>query len=380
MNCANHPEVTAAAYCRTCGKALCENCKREIRGVIYCEPCIAARLVDAVPTAPPPPAQPVVVSSGGPNPALAGVLAGFLPFGVGQAYTGQYSKALAHMFIFIALIWIAKQADIFGIAVFAFWIYQIIDAVRSAKHIQQGLPAPDPFGLGAMFGGRSAQVAPPPSSATYPSAHPSSGSYTAAQPSSGTYAAAQPPSGTYGAAVPPSGSYATAPSSGGYPAAGPSEHVEHGAPMGPILLIVIGILILLTNLGDLHWYRWAVYSPVILIVLGVWHGWRRLTFTNCQCVRCRSNCLTGPVVVITLGVLFLLANLGIAAFGHTWPILLIIVGLGVIFKHNAPTTGHVDANQPPFTPPPGPPPATPPSSGSTGTAQLMGSSTDRQNG
>ena len=46
MNCANHIEVPAAAYCRTCGKALCANCTRDVRGVIYCEECIAARLND----------------------------------------------------------------------------------------------------------------------------------------------------------------------------------------------------------------------------------------------------------------------------------------------------------------------------------------------
>jgi len=44
MNCAVHPEKEAAAYCRTCGKALCEDCKRDVMGAIYCEPCIAARL------------------------------------------------------------------------------------------------------------------------------------------------------------------------------------------------------------------------------------------------------------------------------------------------------------------------------------------------
>ncbi len=34
MNCAVHPDAPVAAYCRTCGKALCENCKRDVRGVI----------------------------------------------------------------------------------------------------------------------------------------------------------------------------------------------------------------------------------------------------------------------------------------------------------------------------------------------------------
>ena len=45
MNCVNHPEVPPIAYCRTCGKALCEMCKRDVRGVIYCEDCLAAHIV-----------------------------------------------------------------------------------------------------------------------------------------------------------------------------------------------------------------------------------------------------------------------------------------------------------------------------------------------
>ncbi len=44
MNCAVHNQTQAVAYCRTCGKALCEECKRDVMGAIYCEPCIAARL------------------------------------------------------------------------------------------------------------------------------------------------------------------------------------------------------------------------------------------------------------------------------------------------------------------------------------------------
>ena len=36
MNCANHPELPAIAYCRMCGKALCESCRRLAGGTIYC--------------------------------------------------------------------------------------------------------------------------------------------------------------------------------------------------------------------------------------------------------------------------------------------------------------------------------------------------------
>ena len=44
MNCAQHTEVAASAYCRNCGKALCEVCKRDVQGTIFCEHCLASRM------------------------------------------------------------------------------------------------------------------------------------------------------------------------------------------------------------------------------------------------------------------------------------------------------------------------------------------------
>src|SRR5215467_7925777 len=101
MNCAVHTQTQAVAYCRTCGKALCEECKRDVMGAIYCEPCIAARLqgqpAAASFVAPPPPS-----ASGAPSPVLAGLL-GFIP-GVGAMYNGQFVKAFIHVVFFVGLI------------------------------------------------------------------------------------------------------------------------------------------------------------------------------------------------------------------------------------------------------------------------------------
>ena len=121
MNCANHSDQAAVAFCRTCGKPLCNQCTRDVRGVIYCEACLAARM-ESAPAAPgaaytPPPPNvyppiggpsayvppPVVPVSTGPNPAVAGILAGFFPFGVGAVYCSQYAKGLAHLVIMVLL-------------------------------------------------------------------------------------------------------------------------------------------------------------------------------------------------------------------------------------------------------------------------------------
>src|SRR5437764_7203407 len=121
--------------------------------------CVAARVGGSAPPATPyepstsnqsetiPPA-----TSGGPNPALAGIL-GAIPFGVGAIYNGQYTKGLAHLGIFTALV-VALSSNILeywypilGITMAFFVVYQIIDGVHSARAIQAGRPAPASFGL-----------------------------------------------------------------------------------------------------------------------------------------------------------------------------------------------------------------------------------------
>ena len=44
MKCAVHTDVDATGYCRNCGKALCPQCTREVRGALYCEECLAGML------------------------------------------------------------------------------------------------------------------------------------------------------------------------------------------------------------------------------------------------------------------------------------------------------------------------------------------------
>ena len=41
MKCAVHSEVDAVGYCRNCGKAMCAACTRPVRDVLYCEDCLA---------------------------------------------------------------------------------------------------------------------------------------------------------------------------------------------------------------------------------------------------------------------------------------------------------------------------------------------------
>jgi hypothetical protein len=323
MNCATHSDNAAVAFCRTCGKPLCQNCTRDIRGVIYCEACLAARMEGSAPTAAfVPPAQTVlppmgspsgvarVAVSSGPNPAVAGILAGFFPIGVGAVYCSQYAKGLSHLVIMVLLI-LGVSSDlpwyvitVLGIAIGFFYVYQIIDAVRTAKAIQMGEPAPDPFGLAQTFG--------------------------AGEKFEGTK-----------------------------------------VPAGAAILIGLGVIFLLHTAGIFE-FRLDRFWPLILIFLGVWlfaKHWGLISSSAgvCRCERCRTRKLMGPAILVTLGVLFLLDETSRVGFHRTWPAILLVIGVVKLVQSTASSQGHVGPlppaarGAPPPSAPPGPQP--PPASG-----------------
>lgn len=290
MNCANHPQNPVAAYCRTCGKPLCSSCTRQVMGVVYCENCLAQRVsgtapaVAAYPAAAGYPGRPQPPS--GPHPTIAGILAGFFPFGVGAVYCGQYAKGLAHLIIFVLLI--VGQATtnsdtmhiVLGISIAAFYFYQLIDAIKTAKAIQMGQTPPDPLGLNSMFS--------------------------------------------------------------------PGDRVDFGrggVPAGAVVLIGLGVLFLLHNLG-LWFLEVDRVWPVFLIFLGVWlYAKRKTTADGC------NRSITGPVVLVTIGGLWLLDNLHGPSWDRTWPVILLVIGVLKLMER-----GYLG----------GPPP--PPPSGTSGTA------------
>lgn len=58
--------------------------------------------------------------------------------GIGAVYNRDYIKGVVHFSIFAGLIVIAEGVGfIFGLAAFAFYIFTIIDAYRSAEHINR---------------------------------------------------------------------------------------------------------------------------------------------------------------------------------------------------------------------------------------------------
>jgi hypothetical protein len=69
----------------------------------------------------------------------------------------------------------------------------------------------------------------------------------------------------------------------------------------------------------------------------------------------------GPVILITLGVLILLGQTGMAEFNRTWPVILIVIGAIKILQSSASTDGHLSQAMMPG--PPQPPAGGPASQG-----------------
>ena len=63
----------------------------------------------------------------------------------------------------------------------------------------------------------------------------------------------------------------------------------------------------------------------------------------CPCARCRVRGATGPVMLITLGVLFLIGEYTRYSFGSLWPVVLIVAGLVLFIQSIASRTGHIDS-------------------------------------
>jgi len=165
MNCQNHPDVPATAYCRACGKPVCDQCRRDAWGTVYCaehapapvpptsDPAAAPPPYNAA-GAPPPPPMGTVPPPPGPvpsgyvysdvSPGLAFFL-GLIP-GVGAIYNGQYAKGLVHAILWGVLVSITSSGashglePLFGIMIAAWVAYMAFEAYHTARKRRLGEP------------------------------------------------------------------------------------------------------------------------------------------------------------------------------------------------------------------------------------------------
>ena len=74
------------------------------------------------------------------SPAVAGILAGFFPIGIGAMYNGLYVKGLVYLFIFAGLVTVQGHGHgqpFFGLILAGFYFYQIIESVQTASAINR---------------------------------------------------------------------------------------------------------------------------------------------------------------------------------------------------------------------------------------------------
>lgn len=322
MNCAQHTDTAAVAFCRTCGKPLCESCRRDVVGTVYCEPCLAARMAPPPGASygtgraagagyvPPPPVRPPENAS----PGLA-LFLGCIP-GVGAFYNGQFLKGFVHVIVFATLIWLGDHGmnGFAGVMISAWFFYMLFDAYTTAKARRDGMPIPDPLGLNAILEGKEGTfkdrveqagervgarmenvaqnlnrewqkaggVSPAATAAPMdPGAAPSAASSATPgmDPGANPGGASNPEPQSYGYTGTESAAF-TAPPPGYYPPPSegyvPRRH-EH-SPIGAVILIGLGVVFLLTNIGwfSFHWI--SHFWPAILIALGIWLVVKRYGF------------------------------------------------------------------------------------------------------
>jgi TM2 domain-containing membrane protein YozV len=146
MNCSNHPESPAVAFCRDCGKGLCAACQYPAGGTVFCQehvPVPQGSAASATWTAPAPAAAPAQIHDPSVSPGLAFLL-GLIP-GVGAIYNAQYAKGLVHVVIWGLLISIVSSdaaggmEPLFGMLIAAWHFYMAFEAYHTAKKRMMGL-------------------------------------------------------------------------------------------------------------------------------------------------------------------------------------------------------------------------------------------------
>lgn len=207
MNCYQHSDQVATAFCRSCGRALCTACQMRANGTVFCPehaPVGASATADSGASNPyvgSPGTAPIAQSTGvQTSPGLAFLL-GLIP-GVGAIYNAQYVKGLVHALIFGLLMSLADATEgtaghpFLIILSVVFYFYMPFEAYHTARKRQAGLPVDE----------WSSVIS--------------------------------------------------------------SEHFSSRAPAFPIVLIVIGVLFLLDSLHIIPFREVGRFWPVLLIVVG----------------------------------------------------------------------------------------------------------------
>jgi hypothetical protein len=215
MKCAVHPDVDATGYCRNCGKPMCPACIRPVRDVLYCEDCLATILGHpaAAPAAQPAPAADYYAPA--PVPPVVSAIPSAVPPGVGP------NPVLAFFLGFLpGLGAFYNEQYGKGMVHLAIFLVLFIAGVN-----------------GAMSGGAEAAL------------------WICV--------------GILYVYMPIDALRTAQAKRAGQTLSDPLDNLTKNRPIGPILLIGAGLLLLLNNFDWFPWYRISQFWPLILIAVGI---------------------------------------------------------------------------------------------------------------
>jgi hypothetical protein len=206
MRCAVHSEVDAVGYCRNCGKALCSVCVRPVRDVLYCEDCLAQTLGHTNP-APSPvvPGTPVTPSNIPPANSRRSAASPGIAFILGFLFPGLGAVYNGEY-----------NKALVHIAVFATFILGLSSDMDGGMKAVLGILLAGFIFYTAFDAMRSARAK------------------------------------ELGTASPD-----------------PLESWSKNRPVGPVILIIVGVLFLLNNFDWFPWYRIHQFWPLVLIGVGI---------------------------------------------------------------------------------------------------------------
>jgi Domain of unknown function (DUF5668) len=209
MKCAVHSDVDAVGYCRNCGKAMCSACVRPVRDVLYCEDCLANILGHAA--APPPPVATATAQPAAPPAALPPAI----PPGTGP------SPILAFFLGFLpGLGAFYNEQYGKGMIHLALFLLLFITGVNGVD--SSGATAALWICIAALW------------------------------------------------VYMPIDALRTAQAKrAGQTLTDPLDSFSKQRPVGPLILIAVGLLLLLNNFDWFQWYRVTRFWPVLLIALGI---------------------------------------------------------------------------------------------------------------
>ena len=215
MKCAVHSDVDATGYCRNCGKPMCPDCIRPVRDVLYCEDCLATMLGHPASPAAQPQAAPAAGYSAPPTVSSLPPAAVPLPAGIGP------NPVLAFFLGFLpGLGAFYNEQYGKGMIHLALFLILFIAGVN-----------------GAMSGGAEAAL------------------WICV--------------GILYIYMPIDALRTAQAKRAGLTLSDPLDNFTKHRPVGPILLIGAGLLLLLNNFDWFPWYRISQFWPLILIAVGI---------------------------------------------------------------------------------------------------------------